>query len=56
MITCAWIDTSNAETGSFPWGVILLQVLLVAPKTLGRATAGKVWDAIADKVSKPVKS
>lgn len=37
----------NAETGSFPWGVVLLQVMLVLPKTLGRATAGKVWDALA---------
>lgn len=33
----------------FPWGQFVIGALLVAPKLLGRATAGKIWDAIGAK-------
>jgi len=29
-----------------PWAILLSSVLLVAPKWLGKATAGKVWEAL----------
>lgn len=35
---------------SFPWGMAIMVVALVLPKTVGRATAGRVWDAIADRL------
>ena len=34
----------------FPWGVVILVAAMVAPKTLGRATAGKVWDVVARRL------
>ena len=34
---------------AFPWGVMILVGACVAPKTLGRATAGRIWDRIAGK-------
>lgn len=33
----------------FPWGVVLTVAACVAPKTLGRMTAGKLWEGIASK-------
>ncbi len=38
----------------FPLGLILTCVLLIAPKMLGRATAGKVWGAVGDGLAKLV--
>ncbi len=34
---------------NFPWGLFAILTLLVAPKTVGRATAGKVWDRVASR-------
>lgn len=31
----------------FPWGVVILVSAMVAPKTLSRATAGRVWESLA---------
>lgn len=33
----------------FPWGVVIIVTALVLPKTLGRVTAGKVWQTISAK-------
>jgi hypothetical protein len=33
----------------FPWGVVILVAALVLPKTVGRATAGKVWEVLGRK-------
>lgn len=33
-----------------PWGLLILMAVLAAPKTLGRATAGKVWDAVGARI------
>ena len=38
----------------FPWAFILSCGLLVLPKTVGRATAGKVWGAIGDGLGRLV--
>ena len=38
-------DCEVMDTGT-PWGVFMVGSLLVAPKMLGRATAGKIWGAI----------
>lgn len=35
-------DCGVIDTGT-PWGVFMVGSLLVAPKMLGRATAGKIW-------------
>lgn len=34
----------------FPWVTISILALCVAPKTLGRATAGRIWDRIAPSI------
>lgn len=36
----------------FPWGVVILASVCIAPKTLGRATAGRGWDAITGWIGK----
>jgi hypothetical protein len=30
----------------FPWGLFMMCALLVAPKMLGRATAGRIWNRV----------
>lgn len=32
---------------AFPWGVTMVIAALALPKTLGRSTAGRVWEIIA---------
>lgn len=32
----------------FPWALLIVMSILAAPKTLGRASAGKVWERLAD--------
>lgn len=32
-----------------PWVTVMIFAGCVAPKTLGRATAGKVWDVVAGR-------
>ena len=34
----------------FPWGQFVIGGLLIAPKMLGRATAGKIWDWLGSKM------
>lgn len=46
LMSCA-VPTTHP---SFPWGVVILVAALVAPKTLGRATAGKVWEVVASRI------
>lgn len=36
---------------SFPWGLVIICGLLIAPKTLGKATSGRIWSAIARRVA-----
>lgn len=31
----------------FPWALLIVMAVLAAPKTLGRMTAGRVWDRIS---------
>jgi hypothetical protein len=31
------------------WAVVVLNATLIAPKMLGRASAGRIWDAIAGR-------
>lgn len=38
--------------GHWPIGLFLFAALLIAPKTLGRITAGKLWSGLGDGVSK----
>lgn len=37
----------HAEHAGFPYVTMAILAVCVLPKTVGRATAGKVWDAIA---------
>jgi len=32
---------------SFPWAILLGALVLVLPKTVGRATTGRVWEILA---------
>lgn len=38
---------STAVDRPFPWALLIVMALLAAPKTIGRASAGRVWAAIA---------
>lgn len=29
-----------------PWGVVIIVGILVAPKTVGRATTGRIWESV----------
>lgn len=40
----------HAPDTSFPWGLLIVMTILAAPKTLGRATAGRIWDVIAGRI------
>jgi hypothetical protein len=31
----------------FPWGQLVTGAILVLPKTVGRATSGRIWEKIA---------
>ena len=48
LVHLGWKLGPHSDT-TFPWGQIIVGALLVAPKMLGRATAGKIWDAIGQK-------
>lgn len=37
----------NAPDASFPWGLLIVMAVLAAPKTVGRASAGRVWEGVA---------
>lgn len=38
---------STALDRPFPWSLLIVMAVLAAPKTLGRVTAGAVWDRLA---------
>lgn len=38
--------------GGVPWGVVILVVAMVLPKTIGRATAGAVWQQLGARLSR----
>ena len=40
----------HTDSGT-PWGLLIVGALLVAPKMVGRATAGSVWRAIGDRIA-----
>ena len=40
----------HTDSGT-PWGLLITGSLLVAPKMVGRATAGSVWRAIGDRIA-----
>lgn len=35
---------------AFPWGLLIICACLVLPKTVGRASAGAVWQAIGERI------
>lgn len=39
-----------APEAPFPWGLCLILVTLALPKILGKATAGAIWTALANRV------
>lgn len=44
------IHVSLAKRGSgFPYITVILVLALVLPKTVGRATTGRVWEKLADR-------
>lgn len=50
----AALCTNPPQPHEFPWIVALVIAACVAPKTIGRASAGRVWEAIAARFgSKP---
>jgi len=40
----------TAFDNSFPWGLLIVMLTLVAPKTLGKATTGQIWSALAGRI------
>lgn len=44
----------KAPDTSFPWGLLIVMSIMAAPKTLGRATAGRIWDVIAGRGSRSI--
>lgn len=40
---------ASCATHSFPWSAFLIAAVLVAPKMLGRATAGRIWGMIGNR-------
>lgn len=44
------------SNGGFPIGFAIVVFALVLPKTLGRVTAGKLWEGVVNKWSGSVKS
>lgn len=34
----------------FPWANLIIGAICVLPKTVGRATAGRVWDVLANRI------
>jgi hypothetical protein len=40
----------TCEKAGFPWGLTVIVCALALPKTLGRASAGAVWTAIATRL------
>lgn len=34
----------------FPWGLLIMQAIMAAPKMVGRVSAGKVWEAVGRKI------
>lgn len=43
------LGTAQPET----WAVVALNVTLIGPKMLGRATAGRIWERIAGRRGSP---
>lgn len=39
-------------SNGIPWGVVILVGACVLPKTVGRATAGRVWDVVAGRIGR----
>jgi hypothetical protein len=37
------------SAGGFPWALAIVMAVLAAPKTLGRATSGRLWEALASR-------
>lgn len=40
----------TCAAAGFPWGLTIIVCALALPKTLGRASAGAVWTAIANRI------
>lgn len=43
-------DAGHVDAGT-PWGLLIVAALLIAPKMIGRATAGRVWLAVGDRIA-----
>lgn len=37
----------HQEDHGMPWGIIVILAICVAPKTVGKATSGKIWSVLA---------
>lgn len=48
-LVCSTMRECHSANAGFPWETGALMLLLILPKTVGRATAGKVWETIAGK-------
>lgn len=43
---------SSCTSHPFPWSIFLIASALVAPKMLGRVTAGRIWAVLGDRLPK----
>ncbi len=44
---CVRVCPAQAD---FPWGLLIMQAIMAAPKMVGRVSAGKVWEAVGRKI------
>jgi hypothetical protein len=42
----------NIPDPGFPWGMLIMQGVMALPKMIGRVSAGKFWEAIAQRIGK----
>jgi len=52
-LVCSTMKECHTASAGFPWETGALMLLLILPKTVGRASAGKVWEILAGKLGKP---
>lgn len=43
---------ASCSTHPFPWAAFIIGAICVAPKTLGRATAGRIWGVMGARIPK----
>lgn len=47
----AWaVVSGSCQDRPIPWGLLIIELTLAVPFVLGRATAGKIWEALVARL------